>query len=76
MKIRELKYLNNLEGEAVISLNRSELSTLCCGLYLLNKQKDSKYNRNLDIQMKVARDILDYGSVDDFTFNTAVEREE
>jgi hypothetical protein len=43
---------------------------------LLNKQKDSKYNRNLDIQMKVARDILDYGSVDDFTFNTAVESED
>ena len=33
------------------------------------------YDKELHTQMRVIRDILDCGAVDDFTFNTAVERE-
>lgn len=76
MKIKEIKYVDGMQGEAVISLNRKELSTLCNALYLLKKQKFSKYDKNLDTQIKVTRDILYYGAVDDFTFDTAVESEE
>lgn len=76
MKIRELKYFNNLEGMATISLNRSELCTLCNALYLLKKHEFARYDKNLDTQLKVARDILDYGAVDDFTFSTVVESED
>lgn len=76
MKIRKLEYVDGMRGQATISLNRKELSTLCNALYLLKKQKFSQYDKNLDTQIKVARDILYYGAVDDFTFDTAVESEE
>ena len=78
MKIKSLKYESNLQGEAVIILNRSELYKLCNGLYLMSKDDNCKheYDKNLHTQMRVARDILDYGMVDDFTFNTAVESED
>jgi hypothetical protein len=73
MKIKKIEYVDGMQGEAVISLNRDELFGLCNGLFLLSKQKDSKYDKQLHTQMRVIRDILDYGAVDDFTFNTAVE---
>lgn len=75
MKIKKVEHVDGMQGEAVISLNRSELCKLCNGLYLLSKYESSqyKYDKKLHTQMRVIRDILDYGAVDDFTFNTAVE---
>ncbi len=76
MKIKKIEYINGMQREAVISLDRHELVTLCNGLYLLSEQKDSKYDKDLHTQMRVARDIIDYGAVDDFTFNMAVGENE
>lgn len=73
MKIKKVEYVDGMQGEAVISLNRSELCKLCNGLYLLSEHKENEYDKKLHTQMRVIRDILDYGAVDDFTFNTAVE---
>lgn len=73
MKIKKIQHVDGMQGEAVISLNRSELCKLCNGLYFLSKQKPNEYDKKLHTQMRVIRDILDYGAVDDFTFNTAVE---
>ena len=73
MKIKKVEYEHCMQGEAVISLSRDELCILCNGLFILSTQKECKYDKDLHIQMKVVRDILDYGAVDDFTFNTAVE---
>lgn len=75
MKIKKIEYVNGIQGEAVISLDRHELSTLCNGLYLLSKHKENEYDKGLHTQLRVARDILDYGVVDDFTFSTAVGEE-
>lgn len=75
MKIKKVEYVDGMQGEAVISLSRKELCKLCNGLYLLSKHKENDYDKELHTQMRVIRDILDCGAVDDFTFNTAVERE-
>ena len=78
MKILKTEYVDGMRGKAVISLNRDELSKLCNGLYLLSKNNihANRYDKNLHTQMMVIKDILDYGTVDDFTFNTAVEGED
>ena len=76
MKIKKIKCADGMQGEAVISLNRDELMKLCNGLYALSKcdTPKSSYDKELHTQMRVVRDILDYGKVDDFTFNLAVEK--
>lgn len=70
MKIKKIEFVDGMQGEAVISLNREELCKLCNGLYLLSEHKNNEYDKNLHTQMRVIRDILEYGIVDDFTFNT------
>ena len=69
MKIKKVEYVDGIQGEAIISFNREELCKLCNGLYLLSQHREHEYDKNLHTQMKVARDILDYGEM---TFNTAV----
>lgn len=76
MKIIKVEHIDGMQGEAVISLNREELRSLCNGLYLLSKHRGNDYDKDLHTQMRVARDIIDYGAVDNFTFAAAVEEKD
>lgn len=69
----KIKKVDGMQGEIVISLDREELRKLCNGLYLLSKYRDIDYDKEMHTQMRVVKDIIDYGAVDNFTFATAVE---
>ena len=75
MKILKTEYIDGMQGESILSLNRNELCQICNGMYRLEQGGDKHLDKDLYSQLRVARDILDYGAVDQFTFEQATIKE-
>lgn len=62
--------LSKEDGEAIIRLDTTELTTLCNALYYCRKEmvKNETYHKIYG-DLTMARNFASYGRIDDFAFN-------
>lgn len=69
----EIINISKEKGKVVVSLDSSELVTICNTMYNTPDDKTNAKHYKLYSDMMIARDLCQYGHIDDFCFNCIAE---